>query len=159
APDVMIMTDKEHPAQAVQGAFLDLAPLLKRTTVIPKKEFFASEWNKYVVDGVVRGLPVISTQGVIWYRTDIFRDRGATPPPADWNDARWTWQAFLETMQKVTTGADADRTFGYDGQQNWWYAQPWVWSNGGDILNADSTAAVLDRPEAQEGFQWMVDLV
>ena len=44
-------------------------------------------------------------------------------------------------------------------QQNWWYTQPWVWSNGGNILNADHTAAVLDRPEAQEGWQWMVDLV
>jgi len=159
APDVMIMTDKEHPAQAVQGAFLDLGPLLKRTRIIPKKEFFVSEWNKYVVDGVLRGLPVISTQGVIWYRTDVFRDRSVATPPADWNDLKWTWQAFLETMQKVSTGEGADRVYGYDGQQNWWYAQPWVWSNGGNILNADNTAAVLDRPEAQEGWQWMVDLV
>ncbi|MGH2356335.1 MAG: ABC transporter substrate-binding protein [Chloroflexota bacterium] len=159
APDVMIMTDKELPAQAVKGAFLDLGPFVRRTRVIPRREFFASEWDKYVVDGAVRGLPVLATQGVLWYHEGVLRRQGVAPPPAKWNDPKWTWQAFLAVTQQLTTGSGADRVFGYEGQQNWWYAQPWVWSNGGNILNADHTAAVLDRPEAREGFQWMVDLV
>jgi multiple sugar transport system substrate-binding protein len=159
APDVMIMTDKELPAQAVQGAFLDLGPLLRKTRVVPAQEFFAPEWGKYVVDGVVRGLPVLSTQGVLWYHEGVLRRQGVAPPPASWSDPKWSWPAFLQLTQALTGGQGGERTFGYDGQQNWWYAQPWVWSNGGDILNADNTAAVLDRPEAQEGFQWNVDLV
>ena len=78
---------------------------------------------------------------------------GVALPPAGWSDAKWTWPAFLElTQAHHRPGRGSD--FGYDGQQNWWYAQPWVWSNGGNILNADNTAGAFDRPEAQEGFQW-----
>ena len=34
---------------------------------------------------------------------------------------------------------------------------PWVWSNGGDMLDADGKTCLLDKPEAVEAFTWIQD--
>ena len=31
--------------------------------------------------------------------------------------------------------------------------QPWVWSNGGDLFNADGTKVTLDEPAGMEGVE------
>ena len=38
------------------------------------------------------------------------------------------------------------------------FTLPWLWANGGAMLNADRSESLVARPEAQQALQWLSDL-
>jgi multiple sugar transport system substrate-binding protein len=131
-----------------EAAWLNVADRIKR-------EKFDMGIYVPIVDGIqykggYYGLPMQEVPQVMFLNVTMFKKRGVPlPPPA------WTWDDYLAIAQKLT----ADGDFGIDHTQEW--EVTWIGflrTAGGDYVNKERTRTTLDTPQAQEAFQYLVDL-
>ena len=89
---------------------------------------------------------------VVYYNRAVFAAAGV-PEPAD----GWTWDDFVSTARQLTAGEV--RGAGIDASII--RLAPFVWSNGGDVVDdlEQPTRLTLDEPAAREAVQDVVDLV
>lgn len=120
-------------------------------------DFFPIYWElwKWKWKGKYFGVPFMGIR-VAYFNRAMVNQLGGRVPPASWRDSSWTWGAFLEICKRAKQqggrwGADLG-----PGRRDW---QPWVWSNDGDLFNADGTTTVLDQPPAVEAIQFLADLI
>jgi multiple sugar transport system substrate-binding protein len=105
--------------------------------------FFESAWNTNLVDGVVSGVPWYVETRLLYYRTDILEKAGITSPPATWDDLKAAAKAMKEKGgSKWGIGL---------GTKNWQEYFPFLWSNGGDVVDA-SGKPTLNSPQAVEAL-------
>ena len=107
--------------------------------------FFESAWNTGVVDGTVYAVPWNVETRLLYYRTDIAEKAGITAPPATWDDLK----AMAKAMQE-TGGAEWGLSL---GTKNWQEYLPFLWSNGGDVVDAQG-AYQLNSPQAVEALTY-----
>ncbi len=105
--------------------------------------FFEGAWNTNIVDGTVYGVPWYVETRLLYYRTDIAEKAGITTPPATWEDLT----AMAKAM-KDKGGADWGIGLGTKNNQEY---LPFLWSNGGDIMDA-SGKFTLNSPQAVEAL-------
>ena len=82
---------------------------------------------------------------VLYERTDIAEKAGVTEAPATWDDLTATAKAMKEQ-------GGAEWGIGL-GTKNYQEYVPFLWSNGGDIMN-DAGEFTLDSPEAIEALTY-----
>ena len=109
-------------------------------------------WNKVrVKDGHVWALttPGVQYYGII-YRKDLAKAAGLDPetPPS-------TWDGFHEWCRRLK--GEGVRPFAIENRP--WGFLPWVQSAGGDVVNAEGTAATFDSPEALRAAEFLQRLV
>ena len=112
---------------------------------IDPSAFFEGAWNSNVVDGTAYGVPWYVETRVLYERTDIAEKAGITEPPATWDDLTAAAKAMKEQ-------GGADWGIGL-GTKNYQEYVPFLWSNGGDIMN-DAGEFTLDSPEAVEALTY-----
>jgi len=147
---------KQVPHYAVDGVFENLDPYIAKSTIVKPAEYFPITWSKGKVQGHQYTVPWDTTPVVVYYNKDIFKQAGITPPSAKWGDDTWDWNAFLSTAQKLTK---SDKTiFGCDISTWWVYSLPWIWSNGGQVVNQELTKVQYTQQAVQDAWQFLVDL-
>jgi multiple sugar transport system substrate-binding protein len=105
--------------------------------------YFESAWNTNLVDGVVSGVPWYVETRLLYYRTDIAEKAGITSPPATWDDLKAAAKAMKDKGgSKWGIGL---------GTKNWQEYFPFLWSNGGDVVDASGNPA-LNSPQAVEAL-------
>jgi len=105
--------------------------------------YFESAWNTNMVDGVVSGVPWYVETRLLYYRTDIAEKAGITSPPATWDDLKAAAKAMKEKGgSKYGIGL---------GTKNWQEYFPFLWSNGGDVVDASGNPT-LNSPQAVEAL-------
>jgi multiple sugar transport system substrate-binding protein len=105
--------------------------------------FFESAWNTNIIDGTVSGVPWYVETRLLYYRTDIAEKAGITSPPATWDDLKAAAKAMKEKGgSKWGIGL---------GTKNWQEYVPFLWSNGGDIVD-ESGMPTLNSPQAVEAL-------
>ena len=105
--------------------------------------FFESAWNTNIVSGTVYGVPWYVDTRLLYYRTDIAKKAGITAPPATWDDLT----AMAKAMQ-----SKGGATWGIGlGTKNWQEYLPFLWSNGGDVIDAQGKFS-LNSPQAVEAL-------
>jgi multiple sugar transport system substrate-binding protein len=107
--------------------------------------FFESAWNTNIVKGIVYGVPWYVETRLLYYRTDIATTAGITAPPATWDDL----MAMAKAMQSKG-GAKWGISL---GTMNWQEYLPFLWSNGGDVVDAQGKF-VLNSPQAVEALTY-----
>ena len=155
-PDVMIVNGNWAHSWAALGYFLPLDPLIAREKY-DLSDFFGPLHEKvYVHRGKRVGLTPMAGSSNVGVNLTHFRNRGVPPPPTDWKDPRWTWEAFLDSARRLHTAA-ADGSGGVWGTASRpaWQA---IWSHGGDLMDANYRECTLDRPEVTEALQFVADL-
>jgi multiple sugar transport system substrate-binding protein len=105
--------------------------------------FFQSAWNTNMVDGAVVGVPWYVETRLLYYRKDIAEKAGIMAPPATWDDLK----AMAKAM-KEKGGAKWGISL---GTKNWQEYFPFLWSNGGDVVDASGNPA-LNSPQAVEAL-------
>jgi ABC-type glycerol-3-phosphate transport system substrate-binding protein len=99
---------------------------------------------------------------VLFYNPALFERAGVTTP-GELNEAgKWTVDAFLDAAKKLTrrAGGGAAEVWGTEGQfvhHSLWLS--WVAAWGGQFLNKEGKAILLDQPAAVEALQWQQDLM
>ena len=92
---------------------------------------------------------------VVYYNRDIIEQADLHPPRAV-EDA-WTWDEFVQALERVKPHAAVPLSLHMDDQSDEWFTyafSPLVWSNGGGLIDTESgrVVAVLDGAESVEAI-------
>jgi multiple sugar transport system substrate-binding protein len=147
---------KVVPHYATLGVFENLDPYIAKSTIIRPEEYFAITWNKGKIQGHQFAVPWDTTPVVVFYNKDLFQQAGIKPPSTTWGDEAWDWNAFLSAAQKLTNPEHT--VFGCTISTWWVYSLPWIWSNGGHVVNEALTKVQFSQQAVQDAFQYLVDL-
>lgn len=161
APDV-IDIDSNDTWRLVENHLLeDLNRYMgesKRITDPMLREYVTS----FIYKGVQSAIPLRYAVGALAYNANLFKDAGL-PNPSQFSKSKvWTWTSFLSVAKKLTRHKNGDSTqkddiWGYAENESWFWDY-WVYSNGGSLLTVDNTKCALDSGVAVEALQFQADL-
>ncbi len=106
--------------------------------------------------GDVHAVPINWVGPVLYYNQDAFDEAGLAYPNDD-----WTWDDFLAAATALTvdkTGNGRIDQWGYWVYGRYAQVEPWIYQNGGRILNEARTRLEVDDA-ARETLQFLSDLV
>lgn len=168
-PDVGYFSGLQAPLWAGEGKLLDLTDLVLKdpllSNALPETRYFYGK-------GKIAALNTAVETALLFYNKDVFDRAGLPYPPAD-PDQAWTWAQFVDTAKKLTLDASgkhpgqagfnpsAVTAYGaaFDKTYEGWTFYPFIFSNGGEVVNEDGTRLLLDSPEAIEAMQAMGDMM
>ena len=106
------------------------------------------------IDGKTWYIPHSWNNMVIYYNTKMFADKKIDAPKAD-----WTWDDFLETAKKLTSGDGDKKVFGFGIPYFNFGLTPWLLTNGTYELSDDWTKSNLNDPKVIEAVKFVHDLI
>lgn len=99
--------------------------------------------------GEYYGLPLDTNTRIMMWNAEVFEAAGVDVP------------STVDQLVEAAPALDAAGAFAFaDNGASGWNMLPWIWSAGGDIVNADVSRAsgYLNSPESVAGIQTLVDL-
>lgn len=156
--DVFLLNYRRIAPFAAEGAMAPIGPMLAQSTVIKEADFYQPAIDAFRYNGELWCLAQNVSSLVMYYNKALFDAAGVAYPSAD-----WTWDDFVAAAQALTVDQDGDGVtdqFGASIDPNFYRLAPFIWQNGGELVDDDAnpTRLAIDSPEAQEAFQWFVDL-
>jgi len=123
-------------------------------------DFYPKAIDQYYWQGKLYELPRGFGNQDIYWNEDLFQKAGVAAPGFQWDDPKWTVDQFLATAEKLTVRNGNQVTqFGYSqglALRQW---EPWVWTFGGEVVDATKNVCVLDQEPAVQGLQFLGDLI
>lgn len=108
-------------------------------------------------DGRLVGMPHHTDTIALFYNKEMFAKSGIRIPE-DANGG-WTWDELKQYAKKLKEDNNLDYAFGGIWEKGSGYRYlPFVYMNGGAVLNEDGTQITIDSPEALEAIQLYYDL-
>jgi len=158
-PDVFDMWEGYIQPYAENGALLDLNNYVEVTPGWGMDEFQPAAIEAASYQGKLYAIVRDFYPGpaMFFYNTDLFDAAGQEYPTFD-----WTWDTMREAARNLTADTNGD---GLPEQYGlvfetwfvpWLY---WIWSNGGNLFNADQTACALTEEPAVAALQYWADLI
>ena len=126
---------------AKNPGYSDFAPsLFEQSSYEGKTYFIPIGWNNIMIN----------------YNRALFKEAGVDYPKTD-----WTWDQFRATAEKLTKRDAAGNVtqFGYEVPNQFFFVQPWFFSNGTSILTKDWSASNMLDPKVAESLQFLHDLI
>lgn len=155
-PDVMAIHGAFFIPLASKGALMEIAPDQQQQANIADFSPNILDICKY--QGKLYSLPRYTSVYALFYNKTLFDEAGQPYPGSG---PSWTWDDYLKAAQALTKDTNGD---GKPDQWgciiDFWGARmyPWLWQNGGSLMNADRSKCVLDSPAAIEAVQFLHDL-
>ncbi len=123
------------------------------------KDVNIDDFNKGIRDGLsyknkIYALSYDFGPHVMYYNVSLFQKAGVPPPKED-----WTWDDFISTAKALTREIEGKQISGFAAPNDFGAMVPWIFSNGGDYVDADFKKSQLGKPETVEAIQWYVDLI
>lgn len=141
-----------------QGKIQPLDSFVKEWPI--RSDYMDSTWKIGMYAGKVYGLTQTQDVQVLFYRKDFFQEVGLDPakPPSTWEELVSAASKLVKyDGNKVTRAGYSVPTQSFSGVQSGWW--PFVFQNGGGLLNADMTKAAVDAPESIEAMKFYHDLL
>ncbi len=154
--DVVGFSGKQLNSFKIKGALLNLMPFIKRDRYELEDFFEVGLRDAQMTPEELYYLPMEGSGSVLFYNKDLFDRAGLKYP-----DENWTWKDFRNAAIALTRDTDGDGRIdqvGYTGGYWWPEMISWIWSNGGDFVNPEHTRCLLNRPEAVEALNFLLDL-
>jgi multiple sugar transport system substrate-binding protein len=169
APDVGYFSSLQAPVWAQEGKLLDLTELVETDPLLASA---LPETRYYYGDGRIAGLNTAVEATLLFYNKDVFDRAGVPYPPTDPAQA-WTWEQFVDAAKRITTDAQGKHpgdpgfdpftiaTYGaaFDKTYEGWTFYPFIFSNGGEVVDEAGTQLLLNSPESVEAMQALADLM
>jgi len=139
---------------ASRGLFLPLDDYIAQNPSY--SDFAPSLFEQSAYEGKTYFVPIGWNNIMINYNRKLFRDAGVEYPKPG-----WTWDDFRDTAKKLTAREDSGNVtqFGYEVPNQFFFVQPWFFSNGTSILNDDWTGSNMLDPKVAESLQFLHDLI
>jgi multiple sugar transport system substrate-binding protein len=150
-PDVFLVNFREYSQFVARGAIEPIESHLARAG-IELADYYEPPIEAFTYDGELQCMPQNISSLVVYYNIDLFARAGLEPPRAG-----WTWDDFRATAKELTAGD----VYGLGIEPNVIRIAPFVWSNGGDIVDDlwAPTRFTFDQPEARAALEFIVSLV
>ncbi|MFH8938378.1 extracellular solute-binding protein [Streptomyces griseosporeus] len=139
APDVLRSEVGWTPAFAKKGYFL---PLDGTEALTDQAKFQPSLIKQAQYEGKTYGVPLVTDTLAFVYNKQLFAKAGIKEAPKTWDDLK---KAAATIKDK--TGVD-----GYWGSTASYYAQPFLYGEGTDLVNADAKKLTVASAEAKKGY-------
>jgi multiple sugar transport system substrate-binding protein len=156
-PDVFTMSSSTLEEWAENGLVLELDSYIDSDNT---REIFYPKLLDAVKDVSATdhyyALPFALVTTTLFYNKDAFDEAGLEYPNDD-----WTWDDFRSAAKKLTVDKDNDGTidqYGYWFYGRYAHVEPWVYANGGRLLNHDTMRFEPDAA-ALEALEMLTDLV
>ncbi|MGW5126988.1 ABC transporter substrate-binding protein [Streptomyces sp. NPDC004069] len=144
-------TDAKHVVDINQAA--DLTPYVKE---LKSYDTIQQQLRDiYTVDGKVYGIPRTGYSMGLIYNRKLFEKAGLDPdkPPATWEEVR------ADAKRIAALGGGTVGYADYSAQnQGGWHFTAELYSQGGDVVDADGKKATVDTPEGHAVLQNLHDL-
>lgn len=148
APDIVSLDDVFAPYYESIDA---LADITENFNELEYKDQFSEgmlELGQY--EGKQYAIPFAPDVSVLLYNKEHFREVGL-----DESKGPETWAELTEYAQKLTTDDRYGYTYaGGEGGSQMFTFMPYVWGNGGDILDDAGKKSLLDMPESIEALNF-----
>ncbi|MET9252928.1 extracellular solute-binding protein [Streptomyces sp. NPDC003717] len=138
APDVLRSEVGWTPAFAKKGFFL---PLDGTEALADQAKFQPSLIEQAKYDGKVYGVPLVTDTLALVYNKQLFQKAGVQPPK--------TWDELKKAAATIKDKTGAD---GYWGSTAGYYAQPFLYGEGTDTVDADGKKITVKSPQAVKGY-------
>jgi multiple sugar transport system substrate-binding protein len=164
-PDLFLMNYRFYGQFASRGVLEPLAPYVEDSDEFELEDFYPQAVDAFRWEGQVTCLPQNISSLVVYYNKDLFEQYGVEPP----RDGM-PWPEFVSLAQQLTRdangqvvrGADPDlppqpnaakaEVYGLGVEPSLIRIAPFVWSNGGDIVDDQEhpTRLTFETGEAKE---------
>ncbi|MDF1664268.1 MAG: extracellular solute-binding protein, partial [Planctomycetota bacterium] len=145
APDVMYLGLEDFAGFAEDGYLEPLDTFIAKDKEFKPDDFYGKIYEQFRYRGKLYGVAKDFATLVLYYNKDLF-DKWEVPYPKP----DWTWDEFLETSKKLThTGTPGGTKDEYGMVLETWTGQwlPWVWQNGGRIVDEDNCKWLMGDPK------------
>jgi multiple sugar transport system substrate-binding protein len=153
-PDLIAMQSLRMPPFAVRKALRPLKPYIDKDPGVKFADFFKSIEDGLSFKGEVYGFGYDLGPIILYYNKDLFDAAGVPVPSAT---QLMTWDQFRDTAKKLTKPEAGQ--YGLVVQPNFDNVVPWLWSNGGDYMNAEETTCTLDAPDSLAALEFLTGLI
>ena len=151
-PDAFLINYRKYGQFAAQGVLEPVGPYLDKSEVISREDFAETALEPFTFDGKTQTcLPQNVSSLAVYYNVDLFEKAGLDKPKAG-----WTWDDFLAAGKKLT----GKGTYGIGTEASLIRLAPFVWSNGGEVVDNEDQPTVLtvDQGPAREALDFFLDL-
>jgi arabinogalactan oligomer/maltooligosaccharide transport system substrate-binding protein len=138
APDVLRSEVGWTPAFAKKGYFL---PLDGTEALAEQDKFKANLLEQARYEGKTYGVPLVTDTLALVYNKELFEKAGVEVPK--------TWD---ELKKAAATIKDKTGVDGYWGSTQAYYAQPFLYGEGTDTVDADAKKITVDSAEAKKAY-------
>lgn len=154
-PDISYQYGTNMAQLAESPKIVDLTDRVKQAG-FDWADFYPGEQAVATVDGRVLGVPALVDNLAVVYNKDLFAKAGIPEPTAD-----WTWDDLRAAAKAITDPANKvfGMVFPVDGSETTvWEYEAMLWAAGGEILNADNTAAAFNSQEGVRALTTLADI-
>jgi len=145
APDVLRAEVAWTPDFASLGYLADLTDAVGDTS-----DFLPTPLSSNQLDGKLYGLPQVTDAPALLYNK-AYLDKAGVAVPTTWDELK-TAAAKIKSSNPGVDSALFLQSGGY-------FSLPFIYSEGGDLLDVDGKKITINSPEAVKGMQDAVDLV
>jgi multiple sugar transport system substrate-binding protein len=166
APDVITLPYLEQAVTfAAKGMLAPLDSYIKGENGLDLANWYPEVLELGAYGGKQMVLPQMMMLTGLGYNKDMFDAAGVSYPTDD-----WTWNDLLAAAKKLTLDVNGnnaeskqfdDERIEQWGIYTWWWNSDfdlYLWTFGGDWLNAAGTDCLLDSPQAIEAIQFYGEL-
>ena len=156
APDVVGMDVAIMPQYMEQGALVALDDFISEAGSGFRDDFPEGLWVSATYEGSTYAVPWWADPSALYYNVDLFNDAGIEAAPETWDDL----MAAAEATSNVSGNPSSDvygAIFPAIGPWVMYVWCPFLWANGGSLLDADN-CATFQNEAGVEAMQLWVDL-
>ena len=157
ANDIFYVGAETMPKLVETGKLAELTQFLDSSASHVKADEFADGlWGAARQDGKIYGVSVDNNPLLMYYNKQVLKEAGVDKTPQEYFDeGQWNWETFAEITGKLK---DAGKK-GFVADK--WSAHlfSWVWSNGGEMYDAEGNFILEENEKAQEAFRYVGDMV
>jgi multiple sugar transport system substrate-binding protein len=157
-PDLFLINYRRFATYAAKGAIEPLTAYLAHSSVMKAADYYPQALAAFTWNGDLACFPQNISSPVVYYNKALF-DAARVAYPRD----HWTWDELVTTAQTLTQDSDEDGVadvYGFGTEASIVRAAPFIWMNGGDIVDNPTapTRLTLDRAESKEALLWFLAL-
>lgn len=160
-PDTALVDGYQLRNLIKKGGAKELTSLMSRDGI--KKEDYVDAWfDEFIYKGKFYYHPNMrGSSASFFYNKNLIEKMGAKVPAEGWTLDDWLAIAQVTTRDgkgasPTQSGFDpATATFGTERPGLWW---PFLWANGGDLVDMEKNVCALDQPASIESLQFLTDL-
>ncbi|WP_305985769.1 ABC transporter substrate-binding protein [Roseibium sp. MMSF_3544] len=152
APDIATLDQIWVAAFAEAGAVSDLTDKAKESG-LERSQFFGGAWDSAVYKDALYGVPFnVDVWQFSFYNKDLLDGAGIDP------QSLASWEGLKAASEKLTgDGKFGVGLFGHRGEDTVVVVNSFIFSNGGEVLDAAGKCA-LNQPPAVEAMTYLQDL-
>jgi len=151
-PELFLINFRKYGQFVEQGGIAEVQPYLDASDVIAEDDFVEPPLEAFRFDGETLSCQPQNVSNLVAYvNLDLFEEAGLEVPYDG-----WTWDEFVVAAEAMTN----EDTYGLGTEASIIRLAPFVWSNGGEVVDDPDapTRLTLDEGPAREAYDFFLDL-